>query len=89
MLVAADNRVVVQILEIFDALAPHFARHVRAKQPHERLEGGRVGVEDLLELPVPGLGNLSTKNRRWDRFFNPEIESRQVSLDRVFSDLYF
>ena len=34
-----------------------------------------------------GLGNLCIKNRLWDRFFSPELESRQVSLDRRFSGL--
>ena len=54
--------------------------------------GGRIGVMDILaniDPELAGLGNLSTKNRLWDRFYSPELESRQVSLDRLFSSLFF
>ena len=55
------------------------------------LNSRNLGMKELrrLERIKAGLGNLSTKYRLWDRFFSPELESRQVPLDRLFSGLYF
>jgi hypothetical protein len=48
-------------------------------------EGARPATDQVCRLK-----NLSTKNRLTDRFFIPELyKSRQVSLDRLFSEPYF
>ena len=42
----------------------------------------------MFEVFLSGLCNLSTTNRLMDRFLLLGFESRQVSLDRLFSELY-